>query len=48
VDFAFGKNVDPAVATTGVERWSWKSVEAVGCISEFGGGERVARWERRG
>jgi len=35
VDLAFGEDVDPAVATTGVEGRGWEGIEAVGGVSEF-------------
>lgn len=48
VDFAFGEDVDPAVAAAGVEGWGGEGVLAVGCVGEFGGGKWVARWEGGG
>lgn len=42
MDFAFGEDVDPAVAAAGVEGGGGEGVGAVGCVGEFGGGERVA------
>lgn len=48
MDFAFGEDVDPAVAATGIEGGSGEGVLAVGRVGEFGGGEGVAGWERGG
>ena len=48
VDFAFGEDVDPAVAAAWVEGWGGEGVLAVGCVGEFGGGEGVAGWKGGG
>ena len=42
VDFAFGEDVDPAVAPAWVGGWGGEGVVAVGCVCEGGGGEGVA------
>ena len=46
VDFAFGEDVDPAVAAAWIEGWSGEGVLAVGCVGEFGGREGITGWER--